>query len=421
MFEHLEIRSWRQFGNVDLHFHRQLTVLTGANGTGKTTLLNILSRHFGWNLSLLSTPRKDRKGVLRYVSDYWLSGELDEQEAPPGALEIGSITYSDAALAKLLVPSRVQHEYKISIQNQRPVEGIFVPSHRPVHFYAPVANIPTQINAKQQLFDTYLDELRSRYNINARVKSPSYRIKETLISLAMFGYGNEVVARNEDAVNMFEGFQRTLQTVLPDTLGFRRIVVRLPEVVLETETGEFSFDAVSGGISAILDITWQIYMASLLHERFVTIIDEPENHLHPKLQQALMPKLLAAFPQAQFIVATHNPFIVSSVADSSVYVLRYEVGERSSQRVRSDMLDFVNKSGSSNEILRDVLGLDFTIPPWAQEKIEQIVSRYSRAGTEAELQALEDEMSRLGMRHLFPEALTRVLAGKREPTGSQSG
>lgn len=56
-------------------------------------------------------------------------------------------------------------------------------------------------------------------------------------------------------------------------------------------------------------------------EKFVIILDEPENHLHPELQRTLLPNLLNAFPNVQFIIATHNPFVISSVDKSQVYVL----------------------------------------------------------------------------------------------------
>ena len=42
MFTRLNIKEWRQFSDVDIVFHNHLTVLTGANGAGKTTILNIL-------------------------------------------------------------------------------------------------------------------------------------------------------------------------------------------------------------------------------------------------------------------------------------------------------------------------------------------------------------------------------------------
>ena len=55
---------------------------------------------------------------------------------------------------------------------------------------------------------------------------------------------------------LFEGYEKILKQVLPPKLGFKQIQVTSPEVTLCTETGNFPIDAVSGGISSIIDITW---------------------------------------------------------------------------------------------------------------------------------------------------------------------
>lgn len=44
MFKRISIKEWRQFSDIDIDFHEHLTVLTGANGAGKTTILNVLSK-----------------------------------------------------------------------------------------------------------------------------------------------------------------------------------------------------------------------------------------------------------------------------------------------------------------------------------------------------------------------------------------
>ena len=153
-----------------------------------------------------------------------------------------------------------------------------------------------------------------------------------------------------------------------------------------------------------------INMYSLLHDEFVTVIDEPEAHLHPALQQRLLPDLLKAFQKSQFIIATHNPFILTSVPDSNVYVLNYN----NEHRVESTLLDIINKAGSANEILRDVLGVPFTVPIWVDEKVQQLVTAYSRQElTEQSLSELRAKMAELGMEHLFPDALARVLEQSR--------
>jgi hypothetical protein len=43
----------------------------------------------------------------------------------------------------------------------------------------------------------------------------------------------------------------------------------------------------------------------------IILIDEPENHLHPRIQKTI-PKILQYFPTFQFFIATHSPFIITA-------------------------------------------------------------------------------------------------------------
>lgn len=204
-----------------------------------------------------------------------------------------------------------------------------------------------------------------------------------------------------------------LRVVLPKSLGFQRITINPPEVILETATGPFSFDAVSGGIAALIDITWQFYMCSLVaaKESFVVIIDEPENHLHPELQRSLLPNLVRAFPGTQIIAATHNPFMVTSSPDAKVFALTYVDGRVGPERrVVSSALDLENRATSANDILRDVLGVPSAMPVWVEERIAGIVERYSgRTLDESAFRQLRQEMATIGMAHVFPETVAKVM------------
>lgn len=55
----------------------------------------------------------------------------------------------------------------------------------------------------------------------------------------------------------------------------------------------------------------------------LVLIDEIDLHLHPSWQQTVLPALIEAFPNAQFLVTTHSEQVLSSVNDSafSVYCL----------------------------------------------------------------------------------------------------
>lgn len=153
------------------------------------------------------------------------------------------------------------------------------------------------------VFDTYL-------RFRQAIRYCTYQRNNRFIS--NFGYGNQSVVANENAKKLFEGYADILKIVLPPKLGFEGISVIVPEVMLCTKTGNFPIDAVSGGISSIIDITWQLYMFADTSESFVAIIDEPENHLHPELQRNFLGNLIKAFPNVQFIVATHNPFMITA-------------------------------------------------------------------------------------------------------------
>ena len=219
--------------------------------------------------------------------------------------------------------------------------------------------------------------------------------------------------KNDEALSTFEGFSKVLGHVLPDELGFRKIAIRMPEVVLETRTGDFSIDAASGGISALIDLAWQIYMRSRTNSTFTALMDEPENHLHPRLQRSVLPGLLQAFPQAQFIISTHNPFLVTSVKDSNVIVLNFV-----NDRVESTTLDNVDRSATANQVLADVLGVPFPAPLWVENEVDRIVNSAKNQDLNTELlSGIRTELNTIGMGYLFPKVVDRLLP----PEDSGSG
>ena len=58
----------------------------------------------------------------------------------------------------------------------------------------------------------------------------------------------------------------------------------------------------------------------------IVLIDEVETHLHLELQRQIMPLLTSVFPNIQFIVSTHSPFVLSSIKDAVAYDMeRHEV------------------------------------------------------------------------------------------------
>lgn len=407
MYNNIKISNWRQFENIDINFDEHLTILTGANEAGKTTLLNILSKPLGRDIQLVGTPEKDSKtGLLKYFVDFFRIEKDSSTNSNKNI--IGNITY-DNKNHNITVPENISSTYSIGITNQPNIPGVFISSHRSTFLYKTVTKIPTKTVSRNDIYSSYHKLMRdmetdSYYDKNEI--SPTLLIKESLISLATFGYGNQVVEKNNSAIELYEGYENILKKVLPPSLGFKKFKIEVPEVLLETKSGTFSLDSVSGGIASIIELTWQIYMFNSPDEKFVIILDEPENHLHPELQRTLLPNLLNAFPNVQFIIATHNPFVISSVDKSQVYVLNYN----NNNKVISYKLDQINKSGTANDILRDVLGIQSTIPIWADNKLQTIIKKYSSLEINSNnVSNLRQELINEGFNNIIPKAIIDVM------------
>ena len=293
--------------------------------------------------------------------------------------------------------------------SQKRLPGIYITSHRPAYFYQPIDQIPTKVQAGEVLLNQYLVNLRNFHDSSRihMIKSPSFTLKEALISLATFGYGNEVVKADPEARETFEGFSETLRKVLPPNLDFHQITIHMPEVVLETGTGDFALDAASGRPSRPDGHSLANPYEVALEPRFTVLIDEPENHLHPSLQRALLPGLVKAFPKAQFIAATHNPFVVTSVQESNVVVLDFVDGRVESTQLKDEEVD---RSATVNQVLTDVLGVPFPAPLWVEHELDRIVKSVQGKELNAEnLSGLRSDLNAVGLGSLFPEVIDRVL------------
>lgn len=420
-FERLQIEGWRQFDSIGIDIHPRLTIITGANGSGKSTLLGILSQHFGYTRNLLATPKKSTTGSFVFMTGLF-SSLLNRFSLNRSNLShIGYLKYSNGIVNNLTVPLEGSVQYGISHTQTQVVTGIHVDSHRPTPRYQPISTIQTTGVTPQYAYDMYNGEINSIYHNGYSGTPPIYRMKEALVNMALFGEGNKFIDGNSTLRDCFIGFSAVLRKILPDDIGFIELTIRSYEVVLVTKSGDFIIDAASGGVMALIDLAWRVHLFSQGKSNFVITMDEPENHLHPSMQRSLMRRFMAAFPAAQFIIVTHSPFIVSSVKDSFVYVLRYQrtsennqrtgddIGGLSERRVYSDRLDNVNKAGSASDILMEVLGVPATIPEWVEDSIKSIVQefRHKEINTTT-LKELRDRLSGLGFGEMYPSALAAL-------------
>ena len=87
------------------------------------------------------------------------------------------------------------------------------------------------------------------------------------------------------------------------------------------------------GYAAILDIVVDliIRMEKQLNRSFdftipgIVLIDEIETHLHLDLQKKIMELLTTVFPNIQFVVSSHSPFILNSLDNVIIYDLENNI------------------------------------------------------------------------------------------------
>ncbi|MFO0590835.1 MAG: AAA family ATPase [Polyangiaceae bacterium] len=72
----------------------------------------------------------------------------------------------------------------------------------------------------------------------------------------------------------------------------------------------------------LLRVEWQDPSIPPFEQEFWLILDEVEESLHPQMQIRLLPSLREIFPNARIYATTHSPFVVASLGEGYVFRLR---------------------------------------------------------------------------------------------------
>lgn len=97
--------------------------------------------------------------------------------------------------------------------------------------------------------------------------------------------------------------------------------------IRQSGKADYRFQQLSSGFSSLLAVyaelltRIQLGVTGVEDVYGVVIIDEVDAHLHVSLQKKILSFLTKSFPNIQFIVSTHSPFVVSSVANAVIYDL----------------------------------------------------------------------------------------------------
>ena len=102
----------------------------------------------------------------------------------------------------------------------------------------------------------------------------------------------------------------------------------------------------------------------------IVLIDEVDKHLHIKLQKEILPKLFGLFPNIQFIVSSHSPFLNMGLADTLAE--------------RSQIIDLDNNgitcSPTNNDLYREVYDMMINENQRYVDKYNDLVSKIKSDG-----------------------------------------
>ena len=181
--------------------------------------------------------------------------------------------------------------------------------------------------------------------------------------------------------NIYEDVQlksvrKALENFLPEFTNFR--VQRSPSplrmfvdkngikyAIQQLSDGEKCLMALIGDLARRLAIA-NPNLENPLDGTGAVLIDEIDLHLHPKWQQVVVPRLLKTFPNIQFFISTHSPFILTETKPKQLFCLKQENGE---MKVETGL----NTYGHTSErILEDFMGLERTRPEEVGTKFSEI-------------------------------------------------
>jgi energy-coupling factor transporter ATP-binding protein EcfA2 len=124
----------------------------------------------------------------------------------------------------------------------------------------------------------------------------------------------------------------------------------------------------------------------------IILIDEPESHLHPAWQRKVLPAIQRLLPNSQLFVATHSPFVISSVNEGYYYLLKADMDGK----VTCSKATACSRGDTYIDVVSDILG----VPEWYDPETEKLLNDF---------RVIRDEAKKSGDKSKKAEMLSLAL------------
>lgn len=318
----ISIEKLRHLSNIVISLNsdqRQNLIITGKNGSGKTSLLIALQKY----LQAIN-DRNFKDLIERYIPEL----SIIEEKINKAVTEIEKYEIKKKNEFVLNQIKKYADGVKILLNDYEHIESLYAQGDF-ITAYFP-ANRKTQIVRSQGVEDIKLNDA---YAVNSQ---PGTLLHKYMVHLKT----QQSYARNEgDMVTVdriqgwFDRFVEALRVLLDnDTIDLEYDYKEYGFKIHESGRIPFGLETLSDGYSSVIQIVSDLILRMdrnwLLGNELsqydiegIVLIDEIETHLHIALQKKIMPFLTEFFPRIQFIVTTHSPYILNSLSNTKVYDL----------------------------------------------------------------------------------------------------
>lgn len=276
-------------------------IITGKNGSGKTVLLQIMS-----DLLQLLADRfdPDHPSAISFAQSIPLGQSVEEIQVSSKQSSVHCYIFNSRHISEAFCLGDFVMAYYQADRSFKMVEP--VSPQKPV-----VVTDDIRHNSSEQFINFLVD----------------LKFQELL------AISNKDTQRASEIKSWFSTFEGLLRELFEDkelTLQFSQQDSYLFNVSTKGQT--FGFNEMSDGYKAALNIVADLILrmhkqgklSDVFTKEGIVLIDEIETHLHLSLQKMIMPFLTGVFPNIQFIVTTHSPFVLSSMPNAVAYDLEHQ-------------------------------------------------------------------------------------------------
>ena len=291
-------------------------MITGKNGSGKTSLLNAIADHIE---RIANDKHKDFEAYERHIEYF----EKQLKDNPQNILSIEQqLQYFKNQYELFFGEVTVAFE---DVDNliRKYQDGNFIIAFYEAH--RTIKNLREPKNPTKP-------ELQDKWGIK---QTTTQEFLNFLADLKI----QEALARNEkldaeaNQINKwFVNFEQLLGKIFQEKALKLAFNYKDYSFKILTKGKEFKFTELSDGFAAVLDIVVDLILKMqdknqlirAYESEGIVLVDEIETHLHLELQKVIMPLLTEIFPNIQFIVTTHSPFVLSSLSNAVAFDLEQQ-------------------------------------------------------------------------------------------------